>query len=514
MSSWQYLFKNKRQLVKWVVAVIIPIIFVAGFLGTVSHKTQHASKLRVAVINLDRGGTYRGRQQNIGNDFSRRLHTAKTFTAVRYTTQNQAKSDLRDGKVSAIVVMPTALTSQLSDFQKTGKATSVQQIIASGQSQFAAQHVQRELTQVLNRENDMLMMGTADSSLLKNLANQSQSLSQQANDLQVNLQAVGNGIDTQPASDLQETAKAETAKLATYSAQLNDAVSAGDTSKISEMAVAINDVSYTLQTSVVGEIDNIAANLNNTKALSDESGIIQSSAKKIQQGQSSIAGKLNDTLGEQDASKNVSPLSQMMVFNLKDDQPIKQDGQVFLPNILVIGVTLLAILFGLLLPIKSVKQEIFALEQWWGNFQIAGTLSVIAASFMVASAALWHISLGSFLTITAVTLLASWAMMSIVWYLKQVLGQAGWWLSSIFMTIQAIFSVTTGPKVMSTNLFNLLQSIWPLTALNQAINHVIFGGKVQQSVAILVLWLLVFTILLVTYYRIKQRQNLKETLVV
>ncbi|MFR8086586.1 MAG: hypothetical protein ACLU6U_05650, partial [Leuconostoc gelidum] len=117
-------------------------------------------------------------------------------------------------------------------------------------------------------------------------------------------------------------------------------------------------------------------------------------------------------------------------------------------------------------------------------------------------------------TITAVTLLASWAMMSIVWYLKQVLGQAGWWLSSIFMTIQAIFSVTAGPKVMSTNLFNLLQSIWPLTALNQAINHVIFGGKVQQSVAILVLWLLVFTILLVTYYRIKQRQNLKETLVV
>jgi len=321
--------------------------------------------------------------------------------------------------------------------------------------------MQRQLAQALNHENALLMIGTANSSMLKNLANQSQNLSQEANDLQTNLQAVGNGIDAQKASDLQETAQEETAKLANYSAQLNDAISAGDTSKISEMASAINDVSYTMQISVVGGISNMAANLNNTKALSDESGIIQSSAKKIQQGQSSIAGKLKDTLGEQESSKNVSPLSQMMAFNMTDIQPVKQDGQFILPNLLVIGMTLLSILFGLVLPIKSTKQEMLALEQWWRNFQVGGVLSIVTVLLMTTSALFWQISLGKFFTITVVTLLASWAMMSIVWYLKQVLGQSGWWLSIVLMTMQVIFTVTSIPSSMSTALFNITRSIFP-----------------------------------------------------
>ncbi|WP_294975021.1 hypothetical protein [uncultured Leuconostoc sp.] len=512
MSSWQYLLKNKRQLVKWLVAAIIPVVFVTGFLVTMGHTTQQASRLKVAVVNLDDGSRYRGKQQNIGIDFSRRLHNQKTFIAVNYPTKKQATSALRDGKINAIVVIPAALTSQLSDFQKSGKTVNLQQIIASGQSQFASQYLQRQLTQALHRENALLMVGTANSSMLKNLANQSQHLSQQANDLQTNLQAVGNGIDAQTASDLQSTAQEETAKLASYSAQLNDAISAGDTTKISKMASAINDVSYTMQTSVVGGISNMAANLNNTKSLSDESGIIQSSAKNIQQGQSDIAGKLKDTLGDQESSKNPSPLSQMMVFDMTDMQPIKQDGQRILATLLVIGVTLLSILFGLVLPIKSTKPEMLALEQWWRNFQVGGIMSVMSAMLMTVSAVFWQISLEKIFAITTVTLLAAWAMMSIVWYLKQVLGQSGWWLSIVLMIGQLIFTVTSLPSSVSTTTFNVIRSLLPLPALNRAINQLIFGGNVQQNVAIITLWLLSVTILLVTYYRVKQRQNLKEIL--
>lgn len=132
---------------------------------------------------------------------------------------------------------------------------------------------------------------------------------------------------------------------------------------------------------------------------------------------------------------------------------------------------------------------------------------------MTTSALFWQISLGKFFTITVVTLLASWAMMSIVWYLKQVLGQSGWWLSIVLMTMQVIFTVTSIPSSMSTALFNITRSIFPLMALNRAISQLIFGGNVQQNVAIIVLWLLIFTILLVTYYRVKQRQNLEEILI-
>jgi len=247
--------------------------------------------------------------------------------------------------------------------------------------------------------------------------------------------------------------------------------------------------------------------------LSDESGIIQSSAKKIQKGQSDIAGKLKDTLGDQESSKNSSPLSQMMVFDMTDMQPVKQDGQLILPNLLAIGVTLLSVLFGLILPIKSTKSEMLALEQWWRNFQVGGIMSLVSVMLMTLSAVFWQVSLAKIFAITTVTLLASWAMMSIVWYLKQVLGQSGWWLSIVLMIGQLIFTVTSLPSSVSTTVFNVIRSLLPLTALKRAINQLIFGGNVQQNLAIIIIWLLIITILLVTYYRVKQRQNLKEILV-
>lgn len=512
MSSWQNLLKNKRQLVKWLLAVLIPVLLVVGFLGTINYQTQQLNGLRVAIVNLDKGGQYRGKQQNIGANFAGELSQKKTFRAVTYATRQKAETALSHGEVSAVVIIPANLTRQLPGLNKSGKNISIQQLVASGQSKIATQYIQTELMQALNRENTRLISGTADSSILSSLANQSQSLSKQAKDLQVNLQAVGNGVDTQTASDLQDKVRDQTTKLANYSAQLNAAISANDTEKISEMASEINDVSYTMQTTIAGGVDSIVANLNNVKAMSDESGIIQSSANDIQNGQSSIADKLKESLGQQTSSNNQSPLTQTLIFNIKDLQPIKQDGQSFLPNVLVVGVTILSLLFGLMLPVKSTKQEALALEQWWETFQIGGVFSAIAVALMVFGAGFWQISIENFWAVAGTTLLASWVVMSIVWYLKQVLGQAGWWLASLLMTLQTIFAVIAIPGTMTTGFFGLLQSIWPLATFNRAINQIIFGGDVQQNLIVLVLWLLVFTILLVTYYRIKQRRNFKATL--
>ena len=81
------------------------------------------------------------------------------------------------------------------------------------------------------------------------------------------------------------------------------------------------------------------------------------------------------------------------------------------------------------------------------------------------------------------------------------------------MILQVIFTITSVPSSMSTTAFNIIRNMFPLAALNRAISQLIFGGNVQQNVVIIVLWLLISTILLVTYYRIKQRQNLEEILI-
>lgn len=512
MFSWQSLFKDKRQFVKWLIATMTPVLLVAGVLGVLGHQNEHAVRLRVAIVNHDRGGQYQNQQRNIGSDFKQALHQDKALTAVDYSTEAQAKKALRNGAVSSVITMPTTLTQQLASFQQTGKSAKVSQWLASGQSPFAAQYVMQAMTTALSRQNTALLVGPANNSALKKMAQQSQQLSQKADDLQVNLQAVGNSIDAQSANDLKDNANTAVTKLANYSAQLNDAVNAGDTAKIQAMAVAINNLSYSMQTTVVGGIGTMAANLTQAKALSEKTGTIQAGANALQQGQSDIAGQLKSMLGDQEDNHNMSPLTQMMTFDTTDLQPVKQTGQTVLPNLLVIAVSLLAILFGLLLPVKATKQEALALEQWWENFQLAGVFSLLAVVLMMGSGVFWHVTLGNFWLIAGATLVAAWAMMSIVWYLKQWLGQSGWWLAVVIMVMQAVFTITNVPAHMVAPFVQMGDMIWPLAAFHRLVTAAIFGGMIQQDLLIIVLWLLVFTILLVSYYRMKQRQNFKAAL--
>ena len=217
-------------------------------------------------------------------------------------------------------------------------------------------------------------------------------------------------------------------------------------------------------------------------------------------------------LGEQADQHDASPLTQMMRYQTVDLQPIKQTGQTLLPQLLVVAVTVLAVLFGLLLPVKATRQEALALEQWWENFQLAGVFSLLAVGLMVGSAPFWHVTIGNIWLMAGATLLAAWVMMSLVWYLKQWLGQAGWWLSVVLLILQVIFVLSISPAQTIPTVVHMSDMVWPLAALYRVTMAIIFGGAVQQDLLILALWWLVLTILLVSYYRMKQRQNFKNEL--
>ncbi|OQJ80557.1 hypothetical protein BMS81_01390, partial [Leuconostoc pseudomesenteroides] len=92
-------------------------------------------------------------------------------------------------------------------------------------------------------------------------------------------------------------------------------------------------------------------------------------------------------------------------------------------------------------------------------------------------------------------------------------GQAGWWLSTVLLAIQTVFVVPNDPIILQDSIFAFIRPFWPLSALKNAVNSLVFGGNdIEQNVMILIIWLLALTILLVTYYRVKQRENLKQEL--
>ncbi|WP_349582276.1 YhgE/Pip domain-containing protein [Leuconostoc citreum] len=509
MLKWHDVLEDRRQLITWLCAICIPVCLLIGMIGVVGHRTEQAKQLRVAVVNLDQGGQYQGKQRQVGQEVVATLKRTQQFKTITFKDAKQARQALKDGRVASTVIIPKQLTQQLGQFQQNGQATAITRLVASGRNQFAAKYIQEKLNQVLAQENTMLMVGAENNTIFKNIASQSDKLAQQSNDLQVNLQAIGNGIDSQTLGNLQDTAGDVATKLANYSAQLNDAINAGDSAKTQAMAVAINNLSYTMQSSVVGGISNANANLAQTKALSEHNGSIQSSARAIQSQQTDIADKLKTLFGDNDANKNTSPLTQLMVFKTDDTQLVQQDGQVFLPYLLVIGVALLAALIGLLLPNMEANQDILALEQWWRIFRVTGVLSAVAVILMSSTAVIWHISVGNIIIIIGASLLTSWAMIALVWFLKQCLGLVGWWASVLLLVIQIIFAQ---PILAATSVTTLMRQLLPLSALHDTLQGVIFAGDIQQGIVTIVIWFMALTIFVVGYYRVKQRRHFKAAI--
>ena len=508
MFGWQTILKNKHSLVKWLLAMVIPVILVAGYLGATSHVTQHANRLKVAVVNLDKPAQFEGEQQSVGAKLTDQFKASKKLAVKKYSSEKSAREALKLGQISSVIVFPNKMTQQLANFKSSGKNVNVRQVIATGNNQFATQYTSRVLEDLINEANVKLSMGISNDSTLKNLAKQSNSLADKTSDLQANLQVVGNAIDTDTAKDLQTDASDLATQLATYSVELNTAISNSDTDKIKEAAAKINDVSYKMQTTVVGGISNIVVNLNNTQALSQKSGIIQTEATSVKNGQTAISNKLKSLLG--DKSETTTSLTQMLTLNITDIKPVKNDGQVILPQVLAVGVTVMAILFGLVLTIKPEKPEALALEQWWDNFQIGGLLSVVGALLMTTSVLLWKIPIAHFWFIVGVVILAEWIMLSFVWYLKQLFGQAGWWLATGISVLQLIIVAVSYPAIVQDTAFGISRPFWPLTALISAVNHITFSGEIQQNVMILVIWWIILTILLVSQYRFRQRKSLTE----
>lgn len=512
MLGWKTVLDNRRAVYGWLLALIVPTLLVGGWLGVTSHVAQHTNRLKVAVVNQDSGAKYQGKNQNIGAQLSQGLMAQKQLDFVSVNTVKQARQKLEQKQVSAVLVWPENTTQRLSEFKHSGKPIVVQQYIDSGRNAFATEQIQRRLTNIVTGLSEQLLMGNTGASTLENLVKQSGQLQDEANDLQTNLRAVGRNLDTDKAADLQKDATDTANDLAQYSSALNAAVASDDKEKMSELATKINTLSYKMQTDIVSSIAGIATSLDDTKMLSSQDSVIQAGAKTIADGQNGIQKSLKTMLGQQADNQDANGTNQMIAMHTVDQRPIKQSGQVTLPTITAIALTIQAILFGIILRVSHVKAETLALEQWWQTFRVVGLLSLISAVVMGALPLLWHISLENIWLLMGINVISLWLLTSIVWLFKHYLGQIGWWLATVLLTIQTFMATDLYHLAILDKPFQLLHQLLPLHQIQSAIQSAVFGGEVTNDILIVIIWLLVLTMLIVISYRVHQRAVWNKTL--
>ena len=95
-KEWQRLLKNPVLIVVVAAIILIPSIYAGFFLASMWDPYGELDKLPVAVVNLDRGAVYDGKELQIGQDLADNLREDGSLNFT-FTDEASAEQGLRDG---------------------------------------------------------------------------------------------------------------------------------------------------------------------------------------------------------------------------------------------------------------------------------------------------------------------------------------------------------------------------------------------------------------------------------
>ena len=104
-KEWQRLLKNPVLIVVVAAIILIPSIYAGLFLASMWDPYGELDKLPVAVINLDKGAEYDGKEITIGDDLVDNLKKDGSLD-FNFVDANEAEKGLRDGKYYMVVTIP------------------------------------------------------------------------------------------------------------------------------------------------------------------------------------------------------------------------------------------------------------------------------------------------------------------------------------------------------------------------------------------------------------------------
>ncbi len=105
-QEFALLWRRPRMMVAVVVVALLPALYAAIYLTSVWDPAAHTRAMHVAVVNLDQGTEYRGHLFNMGSEVIARLERNDRFGYMQYASAEQARHDVRVGRVAFALVIP------------------------------------------------------------------------------------------------------------------------------------------------------------------------------------------------------------------------------------------------------------------------------------------------------------------------------------------------------------------------------------------------------------------------
>lgn len=102
---------HPRMLAAAAAITLIPALYSVLYLSSIWDPSANTGQLAVALVNLDRGLSYREHQFNVGQEVAERLKAKHQFGFVDQADEQAARAQVRDGKLAFALIIPADFSS-------------------------------------------------------------------------------------------------------------------------------------------------------------------------------------------------------------------------------------------------------------------------------------------------------------------------------------------------------------------------------------------------------------------
>ncbi|AQT84377.1 hypothetical protein ERICIV_03712 [Paenibacillus larvae subsp. larvae] len=104
-KEWAAIFKNKKVLVSICAVALIPLLYSSMFLWAFWDPNEKLNELPVAVVNMDKGANFEGKELHVGEEFVNKIKESKDFKW-DFVSQEKAIQGMDENKYYMTVVIP------------------------------------------------------------------------------------------------------------------------------------------------------------------------------------------------------------------------------------------------------------------------------------------------------------------------------------------------------------------------------------------------------------------------
>ncbi|MEB8095860.1 YhgE/Pip family protein [Staphylococcus caprae] len=451
MSELKLIKKNKIIAVALLIISIIPMLYIAIFIGSFWNPYDKTDNLSIGVVNKDNKSYFNKNTINVGKDMSKELKKVKTID-FQFMSEKDAERNLKNGKTIGTIIIPKDTSKRAKTFfNKNPKPIEIETRVNPASSYSGSQIAQNAMNDV----SDKMSLN-----IRKKYFNK---MSDDYSKNKKSMQSISNSLNK--IYDAQSNLILNNQRLTTN--MKNDAIG----SQSPQIINGNNQITEGLK-----EINN---NTNNLKLSIDDKSL----------------SKSNSFFG----NKNVNVLNQVLKVKENNVTTIDSYGEAILPYMISVSLFVGGIAFSSVYPIrKSISKDTSAIKQTFGKlvlYSIQGTLSTVFLSIWVLLAfKLTPDSYGRFLIIGVL-----WSIVSIciTTFFTLLFDKVGLFLAIILLMLQLSASEGIFPITLSGKFYQLINPLSPMSYAIQGYRDAIFKYGSHLSFYNIIIVLVSITIFLI-----------------